>query len=106
MKAKAWLSQALAERSGGAAPVEERDLIRDPLSADEVKDLVRRAGGLEAVLATRSPAYRARASAIADEPGWLQAMVDEPRLIRRPILETDRGMAVGFSEANWLRLLD
>ncbi len=88
------------------SPVEERDLIREPLSAHEVEDLVRRAGGLEAVLATRSPAYRARASAIADEPGWLQAMVDEPRLIRRPILETDRGMAVGFSEANWLRLLD
>ena len=106
MKAKAWLSQALADRTVTVSPVEERDLIRDPLSGPEVEDLVRRAGGLEAVLATRSPAYRARASSIADEPGWLAAMVEEPRLIRRPILETDRGMAVGFSEANWRRLLD
>lgn len=106
MKAKAWLSQALADRTVTVSPVEERDLIRDPLSGPEVEDLVRRSGGLEAVLATRSPAYRARASSIADEPGWLAAMVEEPRLIRRPILETDRGMAVGFSEVNWRRLLD
>ncbi len=106
MRAKAWLSQALADQKLSAALLEERDLIRDPLSAHEVHDLVRRAGGIEAVLATRSPAYRARVSAVADEAGWLSAMAEEPRLIRRPILETDRGMAVGFSEANWRRLLD
>ncbi len=105
MKAKAWLSQALAAR-GAAAPVWERDLIRDPLSGDEVRELVHRAGGLESVLATKSPAYRARAGAVADEAGWLAAMAQEPRLIRRPILETDKGMAVGFSEAHWSRLLD
>jgi arsenate reductase-like glutaredoxin family protein len=89
-----------------SADVMERDLIRQPLSRDEVEDLVRRAGGLEAVLATRSPAYRARAAATAGEEAWISAMVEEPRLIRRPILETDRGMAVGFSAERWRGLLD
>ena len=106
MKAKAWLSQALAARGATATPVWERDLIRDPLSDDEVRDLVHRAGGLESILATKSPAYRARAGTVADEAGWLAAMAQEPRLIRRPILETDKGMTVGFSEVNWRRLLD
>lgn len=95
----------MAARADGEA-FEERDLIRQPLSAGEIQDLVKRAGGIEAVLATRSPAYRARAAAMADEAGWLAAMAEEPRLIRRPILETSRGMAVGFSAANWQRLLE
>ena len=85
--------------------MDERDLIRQPLSASEIRELAERAGGLEAVLATRSPAYRARAAAVQDQAGWVAAMAEEPRLIRRPILETSRGMAVGFSEVNWRRLL-
>jgi arsenate reductase-like glutaredoxin family protein len=87
------------------AAVDERDLIREPLNRAEVADLVRRAGGLDAVLATRSPAYRRRTDQDNDEAGWILAMVEEPRLIRRPILETDAGMAVGFSADSWRRLI-
>lgn len=97
--------EGLRDRQVSSADVMERDLIRQPLSRDEVEDLVRRAGGLDAVLATRSPAYRARAAATAGEEAWIGAMVEEPRLIRRPILETDRGMAVGFSAERWRVLL-
>jgi arsenate reductase-like glutaredoxin family protein len=32
---------------------------------------------------------------------WLQLMAEEPRLIRRPILRTDRGAWVGFTPEAW-----
>lgn len=97
--------EGLRDQQISWSKVTERDLIRQPLSRDELQDLVRRAGGLDAVLATRSPAYRARAATTVGETAWISAMAEEPRLIRRPILETDRGMAVGFSAERWRALL-
>lgn len=32
---------------------------------------------------------------------WLRLMAEEPRLIRRPILRTDRGVWVGFTPEAW-----
>ncbi|MCL5967467.1 MAG: arsenate reductase [Firmicutes bacterium] len=64
-----------------------------------------RAGGLDQILSTRSPAFKQRAHSIRTEDDWLSAMVEEPRLIRRPILVTERGVAVGFNSDAWARLL-
>lgn len=76
--------------------------MRDPLSRGELHALAERAGGVEALVSRRSPAYRARGGTAVD---WLTAMVEEPRLIRRPILETPTGVVVGFDPAAWEKLL-
>lgn len=82
-----------------------RDLVKEPLGVDEVRTLVDEAGGLDAVLSIKSPAYRARVGRVADRGEWMLQMVEEPRLIRRPILLTDRGASVGFDPARWQELL-
>ena len=92
-----WLSER------GVEPA-VRDLILDPLSREELLDLVRRAGGLDRLLSTKSPAYRARRQSTADDE-WLAAMLDEGRLIRRPLLVVDNRIAVGFDPEAWTALL-
>lgn len=84
---------------------EERDLIKRPLSRAEIDAIVERAGGLAQVLSTRSPAYKKRADSTRTDEEWLDAMVEEPRLLRRPILVTERGVGVGFDPAAWSRLV-
>lgn len=84
---------------------EERDLIKKPLTRSELDALVEKAGGLGKVLSTRSPAYKKRAESVHGDDEWLAAMVTEPRLLRRPILVTERGVGVGFDAETWSRLL-
>jgi arsenate reductase len=81
-----------------------RDLVADPLAADELAVLVRRAGGLEALLSTRSPAFRARGGRGA-AVDWFQEMLQEPRLIRRPLLAVGDALVVGFDAAAWTQAL-
>ncbi len=62
--------------------------IKDPLSADELNDLLRRAGlKPQDVLRTKEPAYR---ELIADkkltDADLLKIMVARPELIQRPIV--------------------
>lgn len=80
---------------------QERDLIRNPLSVEELRCLAARAGGVQAILATRSPAYRKRAGTPHTDDEWLRAMAEEPRLIRRPLLVTEAGVVPGFAADRW-----
>lgn len=62
--------------------------IKDPLSADELKDLLRRAGlKPQDVLRTKEPAYR---ELVADkkltDTELLKIMTAHPELIQRPIV--------------------
>lgn len=82
-----------------------RDLIKEPLGVDEVRTLLDEAGGLDVVLSVKSPAYRARSGVVSERGEWILQMVEEPRLIRRPILLTDRGASVGFDPVRWKALL-
>ena len=85
---------------------EERDLIKRPLSLEELRELAQRAGGVQAILATKSPAYRKRAGTVHTDEEWLRAMAEEPRLIKRPILMTDDGVIPGFQADQWRRVLE
>lgn len=85
---------------------EERDLIKRPLSLEELRDLAQRAGGVQAILATKSPAYRKRVGTLHTDEEWLKAMVEEPRLIRRPILMTEDGVIPGFQADEWRKALE
>lgn len=73
--------------------VQERDLFAQPLSESELEDLARSAGGLKVLASTASPAFRARGLPL---DGWSEgelrsAMLQNPRLLKRPILRRDDG---------------
>lgn len=85
----------------------ERDLVLDPLGEAELRALAERAGGVANLVSRRSPAFRAHRDAgrADDDPEWFSILAAEPRLVRRPILETAAGVAVGFDPERWEALL-
>ena len=67
--------------------VEERDFFASPLTRDELSGLID-AIGIENLFSWRSPSakpYRDHRDAITDDE-LIEAMLQEPRLIRRPIV--------------------
>lgn len=87
MKARA----AVEQRVGDAVVI--RNLVKQPLTVSELRDLAARVGGAEALVA---PKRRAEAADLSGEAllSWLAA--DGGR-VRRPILVTERGVALGFA---------
>ena len=63
-------------------------------------------GGIGAILSKRSPAYKVYAQKIQDETDWLEAMAQEPRLIRRPIWHVNGHYRIGFDVNAWESALD
>lgn len=82
--------QRLSERG---IPVEERDIFAEPLSEPELDDLAVRAGGLKAITSTASRGFQARGVRLADwDEGELRsAVLEDPHLLKRPILRRDDG---------------
>ena len=84
----------------------EIDYARKPLDAATVEDIVRRAGGVAAVLNPRH--------AVAKEKGWVakppspaefaKAVAKEPNLLRRPIVLAGDKVIVGFNKTEYGRL--
>ena len=73
--------------------IEERDFFADPLNQRELDAIADAAGGVRALVSTASPAFRANGRPL---PEWtdadlLDAMLHEPRLLRRPLLVTGEG---------------
>ena len=99
-KARAWLdAQGLAYRF--------HDYKVDGL---ERATLERWAGALgwEALLNRGGTTFRKLPEAekeALDEPRALALMLAQPSMIRRPVLETDRRLLVGFSPEKWAGLL-
>jgi len=77
--------------------VVERNFAKDPLTASEIRSIVKAAGSVAAVLNTRH--------AIAKENGWkeraptqaafIAAVQEQSNVIRRPILVRDGAAVVG-----------
>ncbi|MCL8206565.1 MAG: arsenate reductase [Actinomycetia bacterium] len=82
-------------------------MVEHPLDEGEIRELAGRVGGVGDLVSRRSPAYRIHREAglTDDDPRWFAILAREPRLVRRPILETDRGVAVGFDPDRWAALL-
>jgi arsenate reductase-like glutaredoxin family protein len=74
--------------------VEERNLLKQPLSKDELRALAKKAGGLEQLVA---PKRRAEAEGLSGDKllSWLAA--DGGR-VRRPIVEVGGELTLGFTE--------
>src|SRR5438067_4831833 len=87
MKAREFLAQKLGDE------VELRNIIKEPLSVDELRRLASRVGGVDELVA---PKRRAEAEGLHGEKllRWLAA--DGARL-RRPIVVTGSKVTLGFS---------
>ena len=89
MKAREFLAQKIGEG------VELRNIIKEPLSVDELRQLSSRVGGVDELVA---PKRRAEAEGLHGEKllRWLAA--DGAR-VRRPIVVTGAKVTLGFSES-------
>ncbi len=86
--------------------VEERDFFEDPMSREELAGLVA-AAGIENLFSWRSPSakpYRERRDSVT-EAELIDAMLAEPRLIRRPIIiSPDADPIIGFDRKAYAQL--
>jgi arsenate reductase-like glutaredoxin family protein len=89
MKAREFLARKLGDE------VELRNIIKEPLSVEELRRLASRVGGVDELVA---PKRRAEAEGLHGEKllRWLAA--DGAR-VRRPIVVTGAKVTLGFSEA-------
>jgi arsenate reductase-like glutaredoxin family protein len=73
--------------------VEERNLIKQPLSAAELRALAKKAGGAEQLVA---PKRRAEAEGLSGEKliAWL---AEDGGRVRRPIIEVGGAVTLGFA---------
>jgi len=80
--------------------VEERNLLKQPLTQAELRTLARKAGGLEQLVA---PKRRSEAERLSGDKllAWLAA--DGGR-VRRPIVEVGGVLTLGFAEDARLKL--
>jgi Spx/MgsR family transcriptional regulator len=90
-------------------PFEDVNYARTGLDPAEVKDIVKAAGSVEAVLNTRHEI--AKANNWKQKPpsvtAFATAVAEEPNLLRRPILIRGKQVLVGYdkaTEALWAKL--
>lgn len=93
-KARAWLED------NNIAYV-ERNIISEPLSIEEIKNILRvTEDGTEEIISQRSKTFK-KLDIVLDElplSELLQLIHDNPTLLRRPILIEDKKLQVGFNE--------
>ena len=81
--------------------LEERDYFKEPFTEAELRDLVSAAGepGVSAIFASRSPSLKKlglNAAELSDERK-ISLMLEEPRLLRRPIIRLGHRLIIGAS---------
>lgn len=97
-KAKAWLSQNNIE-------FEYRNLIKDPLSEKEIKELADMAKlELSGLINKRSQVFKKMAIDLTelDDNGIVRLMGENPRIIIRPLLSDGQKVLQGFNEQDYV----
>ena len=93
-KAKAWLEEHNLEYV-------EKNIYHEPLTKDEIKEMLMLTDeGAEEIISYRSEAYK-RLQIDFDELSMselLDLFIEEPSLVRRPIIMDDRRLQVGFND--------
>jgi Spx/MgsR family transcriptional regulator len=84
-----------AELSQSGIELEERDFFADPFTAEELKGLIGDAP-VSDYFSWRSPSFRKMGLKRDDmsDNQMLELMVEEPRLIRRPLIMTPEGKLI------------
>jgi arsenate reductase-like glutaredoxin family protein len=81
--------------------VEERDYFKDQFTETELRELASELGepGVSGIFAARSPALKKMGLNVADlsDERKLALMLEEPRLVRRPIVRLGDRLIVGAS---------
>ncbi len=79
--------------------LEERDYFKEPLTESEVLELASLAS-LSELFAWRSPSFKKldRAAEEVSEPEMLRLMLEEPRLIRRPVTRIGDRLVIGSNQ--------
>lgn len=97
--------ELLAEK--GLAP-EMRLYLKDPATADEIKSIASKMGvsSVREMMRTKEAAYKERGLAdVEDENALITAMIEEPKLIERPILVSDTRAVIGRPTEALLKLV-
>lgn len=93
-KAKTWLEEHGLE-------YEEQNIFHDPLTKEEIKEILMLTDeGTEEIISYRSQAYKnldIDFDALSMNE-LLNLFIEEPSLIRRPIIMDDRRLQVGYNE--------
>src|SRR5438105_13274413 len=89
MKAREFLARKVGEG------VELRNVIKEPLSVDELRRLASRVGGVDELVA---PKRRAEAEGLHGDK-LLRWLAEDGARVRRPIVVTGRKVTLGFADA-------
>jgi arsenate reductase-like glutaredoxin family protein len=86
--------------------IDERNYAKVPLTADEVREIVAAAGSVAKVLNTTHATAKERGWKASPPPvdEFVAAVLQEPNLLRRPIVVKDGRVVVGKDEAGWKSL--
>jgi arsenate reductase len=87
--------------------VTERNYAKDPLTKTELRSILKAAGGVAAVLNTRHATAKANGwkEKAPTQAAYIEAVREEPNLIRRPILVSGDEAVVGRNEEGIRALL-
>ncbi len=100
-------TEAMLRESG--VEYTSRDYFRERFSKDELTGILERAGlGPRDVLSKRSKVYKARGEEIdaLDDDALIDLMLEEPTLLRRPLVLGSSGTILGHNPAKLTELID
>ena len=101
--------KALAHLHQSGVTFEHRDYFKDRFTVEELGGMLGRARlSPQEVLSKKSKVYRAdpdRYDNLGDD-ALLQEMIEQPTLLRRPIMFDQSGAVVGFNEKRLNELID
>ncbi|MCT0042840.1 Spx/MgsR family RNA polymerase-binding regulatory protein [Weissella confusa] len=100
-KARAWLEE-------NAVPYTERNVFKEPLSRDEIKNILRMTeDGTEEIISTRSKLF-AELDVKLDDLSLsqlIEMIQQQPALLKRPLMIDEKRMQVGYNEDEIRRFL-
>lgn len=100
-KARAWLE-------ANAIPYKERNVFKEPLTRDEIKNILRMTeDGTEEIISTRSKLFSELDISLDDlSLGELIEMIQkQPALLKRPLMIDEKRMQFGYNEDEIRRFL-
>ncbi|MEH7493851.1 transcriptional regulator SpxA [Neobacillus niacini] len=100
-KSKAWLLEHQIEYI-------ERNIIANPLTIDEIKSILRLTEeGTDEIISTTSKAYQELNVDIESLPlnALYNLIINNPKMLRRPIIIDEKRLQVGFNEDEISRFL-
>ncbi|WP_288618439.1 transcriptional regulator Spx [uncultured Weissella sp.] len=100
-KSRAWLE-------ANAIPYKERNVFKEPLTRDEIKNILRMTeDGTEEIISTRSKLFSELDISLDDlSLGELIEMIQkQPALLKRPLMIDEKRMQVGYNEDEIRRFL-